>query len=371
MGRIEGRPVEILADDARRVRRPIEDRADLVLEQRALLLDHDDEIETAGEIAHRDRIERPDHADLEEAHAQRHALVGQTEIAERLEKILPRLSGRDDPDAGLRVVANHTVQLIGSGVDERGGELVAIKPLLLHERHVDDAGAETARRLARSLGDDDRRRFRADIDRAAALGDVGDDFHADPAAGKARHRDAVQAEVDQFLGIRRIEDRHADRDERGVGIVDRGRRFRAVVVACEGDRAALRRGPGEVGVPQRVARAVDAGSLAVPDAEHAVDCRAGKARDMLRAPDRGRGEVLVQARAEDDIVSGEDFSRAPQFDVVAAHRGAPITGNVAAGIEAGRGVAKALLDRQAHQRLHPRHIEPALGNGPAILEGGL
>ncbi len=350
---------------------PIEDRADLILEQRALLLDHDDEIESAGEIAHGDRVERPDHADFEQAQAERRAVVVEAEIAERLQEILPRLAGRDDADARVRAVADHAVEFIRAGVGERRRELVVVEPLLLHERHVDRTGADSARRFARPLGNDDRGRVRADIDRAAALGDVGDDFHPDPAAGKARHRDAVQAEVDQLLGVRRIEDGHADRDERGVGKIDRRRRFRAVVVARERKRSALRRRSGEVGVPQRVARAVDAGALAVPDAEHAIDRRAGKARHVLRAPDGGRGEVLVEPRAEDDVVPGEDRACAPQFDVVSAHRGTAITGNIAAGVEAGRRVAKALLDRQAHERLHPGHVEPALGNGPAVLEGRL
>ena len=260
---------------------------------------------------------------------------------------------------------------IGAGVGERGRELVVVEPLLLHERHVDHAGAEAARRLARPLGDDDRGRVRADMDCAAALGDVGDDFHADPAAGKARHRNAVQAEIDQLLGVRRIEDRHADGDERRVGIIDGRRRFRPVVVARERQRAALRRGAGEVGVAQRVARAVDARALAVPDPEHAIDRRAGKARHVLRAPDGGRSEILVQARAEDDVVPGEDRAGAPQFDVVSPHRGTAVAGNVAAGVEAVRRVAQALLDRQPHERLHPGHVEPALGSGPPVLESRL
>ena len=160
VGRIEGRSVEILADDARRVHRSVEDRADLIFEQRTLLFDDDDEIESAGEVAHRDGVERPYHPDLEEAQAERGALVGKAEIAERLQNILPRLAGGDDADAGVRTVDGDAVQLIGAGVGERGRELVVVEPLLLHERHVDHAGAETARRLARPLGDDDRGRVR-------------------------------------------------------------------------------------------------------------------------------------------------------------------------------------------------------------------
>ena len=128
---------------------------------------------------------------------------------------------------------------------------------------------------------------------------------------------------------------------------------------------------GEIGVAQRVARPVDAGPFSVPDAEDAIDHCAGKARQVLGAPDRGRRKVLVEAGAEDDVVLLEDCAGAPEFNVEAAERRAAIAGNIAAGVEAGRLVAQALLDRQAHQRLHAGHIEPALGGRPAVFEAGL
>ena len=74
--RVERRAVEVFADDARRARFPVKDRANLVFEQRALLLDDDDELEPLGEVAHNDRVERPNHADFEEAEAKRGAVVG-------------------------------------------------------------------------------------------------------------------------------------------------------------------------------------------------------------------------------------------------------------------------------------------------------
>jgi hypothetical protein len=269
-------------------------------------------------------------------------------------------------DARL-LAAGDAVQAVRARVGERGGELVLVEPLLLHQRHVDRPRADAARRIAWRFGNDDRRRIRADIDRPAALSDVGDNLHADPAAGKARHRDPMQAEVDQLLGVRRIEHRHADGDEGGVGEIDGGRRSRAVVVAGERDRAALGRDAGEIGVTQCVAGPVDARPFAVPDAEDAVDGRAGEARHMLRAPDRGRRQVFVEPGTEDDVVLLEDGVGAPEFNVVAAERRAAIAGNIAAGVEAGRLVAQALLDRQAHQSLHAGHVEPALGRRPSVF----
>src|SRR6185437_11078147 len=88
-------------------------------------------------------------------------------------------------------------------------------------------------------------------------------------------------------------------------------------------------------------------------------------------PDRGGGEVLVEAGAEDDVVLLELRRGAPELDVVAPQRRAAIAGNVAAGVEARRGVPQALLNRQAHQRLHAGQVDPALGRRVAGVESGL
>ena len=71
---IEHAAVEIFAHDSGRRAPAVKDRANLVFEQRPLFLDHDDEIEVFGEFADDDRIERPDHADLDQPEAQ--ALAG-------------------------------------------------------------------------------------------------------------------------------------------------------------------------------------------------------------------------------------------------------------------------------------------------------
>ena len=210
---IERQSVEIFADDAWRSRIAIEDGANLILEQRALLLDHDNEIETAGELAHDHWIERPHHADLKQAEAERGAVVGKAEIAERLQQVLPRLAGRDHTDPRAVAFANDTVEAVGARIGERGRELVVVEPLLLGDRRIDCSRAQASGRVARPFGDDDLWPLGADIDCAPALGDVGDDLHANPTAGKPRHRDAVQAEIKQLLSIRRIDHRHADGDE--------------------------------------------------------------------------------------------------------------------------------------------------------------
>ena len=75
-----------------------------------------------------------------------------------------------------------------------------------------------------------------------------------------------------------------------------------VVVAGQRHHAAVLGRAGVVRVLEDVAPAVDARALAVPHAEHAVVPGAGIEMDLLGAPQGGRGQVLVDARLEFDVV---------------------------------------------------------------------
>ena len=89
----------LLADDQRLHRRAVEVLAHLHLDQRALLLDHDDHLEAAREILEMLDVERPRAADLEQAHAE---LVGarlvDAEVVERLAHVEIALADGDDAD---------------------------------------------------------------------------------------------------------------------------------------------------------------------------------------------------------------------------------------------------------------------------------
>lgn len=78
-----------------------------------------------------------------------------------------------------------------------------------------------------------------------------------------------------------------------------------VVVAHQGEHAAMSRGPGEIGVAEHVAAAIDARTLAVPDREHAVVATFAAHLGLLRAPDGGGRQILVEARLEDDVLRGK------------------------------------------------------------------
>ena len=86
------------------------------------------------------------------------------------------------------------------------------------------------------------------------------------------------------------------------GLMRGGGGFRGVVVAHQREHAAVLRGAGEIGVAEHVAGAVDARALAVPHAEHAVELALAAQLGLLRAPERGGGELLVEAGLELDVV---------------------------------------------------------------------
>jgi hypothetical protein len=157
----------------------------------------------------------------------------------------------------------------------------------------------------------------------------------------------VQAEVEIVLHVRGIQVRDEAGLEDVLGLVRKRRRFRGVVVAGEHQHAAVLRGAGGVGVLEDVAAAIDARALAVPHREHTVVLCAGEEVQLLRAPDRGRGEVLVQPGLEPDVVALEVRARAPQRLVEAAERRAAVAGDEAGGVEPGALVAHALQHHQA------------------------
>ena len=87
-------------------------------------------------------------------------------------------------------------------------------------------------------------------------------------------------------------------------------------------------------------------------------------RRLLGAPDRGRGQILVDGRLEVDVGAGEEAARGPQLLVDVVHRGAAVAGDVGGGVEARRAVADALHHREAHQGLAAGDVNPSL---PALV----
>ena len=74
---------------------------------------------------------------------------------------------------------------------------------------------------------------------------------------------------------------------------------------------------------------------------------------LLGAPQRGRGEILVDAGLEHDVVLLEEALRGRELLIEAAERRAAVAADVPCRIVAGGDVARPLQHRQPHQGLDP------------------
>src|SRR5207302_829796 len=126
-------------------------------------------------------------------------------------------------------------------------------------------------------------------------------------------------------------------------------------IAHQRQHAAVFRGAGEIGVAKDVAGAIDAGALAVPHGKDAIVLAFAAQLGLLRAPDGGRGHVLVDAGLKLDVVALKPLLRALELGVERAERRAAIAADIARGIEAGAAVALLLHQAQPHQRLKAGH----------------
>ena len=143
-------------------------------------------------------------------------------------------------------------------------------------------------------------------------------------------------------------------DEGVVALMGCGGRFRAMIVSGEDQHAAIGCGTRIAPVLQRVARTVHARTLAVPDAENTVISRIAEQADLLRTPNGGGAEILVDPRLEMDVMLFEQFGHLIERDVVSTERRPGVTRYEARSIEPCVDIALALHQRQADKRLRSR-----------------
>ena len=182
----------------------------------------------------------------------------------------PGLAGGDDAEAPVARHMGHAVELVGARIGLRRGKLGLHQARFLLQRAV---GPTDVNAVGRKRDVRRRHRLHACVihgDGGRALDYVARAFQRHPRAAKARHREAVPAEVDQFLDTGGVQDRDHRRDERRLRLVRGGRGLGAVVVACQHEHAAVGRCAGEIAVLQGIPRPVNARPFAIPDREHAV-----------------------------------------------------------------------------------------------------
>lgn len=87
---------------------------------------------------------------------------------------------------------------------------------------------------------------------AGAVGNCGDDLEGRPEARVSGQVRGVEAEVQDVLGVCRVEGRDEQVCQGDLGRAGERRRLATGIVSDEGDDAASRIGPHEVGVANRV-----------------------------------------------------------------------------------------------------------------------
>ncbi len=213
-----------LADDARaHILAPVVELfLQLVLDDSALLLDHDDLFQAFGEVAGALRLQRPGHADLVEADTDLGGpFLVDAQVIQRLHHVQIGLAGGDDADAWLRTVDHRLVDTVGAGEGEGGIDLVAVQAVFLLIPVIGPADRQATRRQL-EIRHLDVHALRVDIDTRCTFNGFGDTLEPDCEAGIATHGPAQQAEIQVFLHVRRMQHRDHGGHEDMFRLVQKG-----------------------------------------------------------------------------------------------------------------------------------------------------
>ena len=194
-------------------------------------------------------------------------------------------------------------------------------------------------------------------------------FSADPDAGEARHRPAVEAVIEDLLHAGRIEDRDHHVDEVEFGLMRGGRGFAvwsspisaSTPPCCEVPaRLAWRNTSPVRSTPGPLPYQMPNTPSYLPSPRSSACCvphSAVAARSSLRP-----GWKTMSFGVE-------DFRGALELLVEPAERRAAIAGDVAGGVQPGAAVALLLHQAQAHERLIAGDEDPALASDRICRRG--
>ena len=286
---------------------------DLVFDDLALFLHHQDFLQAAREVARDGGLQRPDHVDLVHAYAQLAAgVVVQAQVGQGLAHVVVGLSAGDQAEAVVGTVDHVVVEPVGAHIGQGRIPLVVHQPLLLLQRRIGPADVQAAGRHLEVLGQDDVHAVWLHRHAGRGLDHLLDGLHARPQAREAAHGKGMQAHVQDVLHIAGKEHRRAAGLEDVVALVGGRAALADVVVAGQRDHAAVPGGARHVGVLEHVGAAVHARALAVPQAEDAVELLGlGIEIQLLRAPDGRGAQLFIDAGLEDDVVGFEVLFRGP------------------------------------------------------------
>ena len=355
----------LLADHEGPLALVVERLADEGLHERPLLLDDEQFLEPARELPHDLRLHRPEQPDLQQADAVApQPFVVQAELAQGLAHVVVGLAGGRDAEPRPRRRHRDLVERVRGRERLRGLDppVVQLALQLEAEGRQQHGILRRAPGLAfpREAGIADDETLGMDHRGADLVGDVGDDLEAHPEPGVARHLEAVAAEVEDLLHVAGEECREERVVEGDLGVRRQRGGLRERIVAAEGEHAAPASDARVVRVLEDVAGAVDARPLAIPHTQHAVVLRPRKDIGELRAVDRRRAEILVEAGDEDDVVLGQELRVALEREVETTERRAAVTRDQRRRAHAAAHVGAVLVQRQPDERLDARQEDGAL-----------
>ena len=361
-----------LADQCRLRGCAVQRLSDEQLDEGALLLDDEHLADTAGCGSHDVVVERVDQPESQQPDScAAHVVISaQAEVGQRLADLAVGPAGGHDRDPCVGRVDLDDVELVGSGIRERG-RVTPVVELALELEGVRQEQHRPLRERPRHSVELQLREHRlqpvgVNADLAEAVRDRRDDLHAGPAPGVTRQLIAVPPEVQHLLRCAGSEDRHAGVIERHFAAVRKRRGLRRRVVARSRDHAATAADAVQVGMPESVSAAVDTGSLAVPHADQTVVPRERCDVVLLTAPDRRCGDVLVDAGKQRHVVVGEKPASAREGEVERPQRRPLVAADERPGAPAGATVGAELVEDHADQRLYAGKEHAARGRFVAV-----
>ena len=269
-----------------------------------------------------------------------------------MHQVEPTLAGRKEPDPGSRFAENPPVDAVGAPERLGGAHPVINDPGLLVPRRVKQPDVQPALRHV-EVRNPDRQPVRATVDDGGRFDGLLHAFEAHPVSRKPGQGESQDSEVEDFLHARGGENRNARIHEREFGLVQGCRTLTGVVVAERHEDAAEPGGARHVGVPQRVPRTVHARPLSVPQAEDTVMEALTPQFGLLRPPQGGCRQILVDRRRKTNICRLQQRSGLSHLHIERAERGPAVSGDVTGCVQSRRRVARCLLEHQPDKGLCP------------------
>ena len=207
-----------------------------------------------------------------------------------------------------------------------------------------------------------------DDDGGRGFRDVSHRLHGDPKPRPARHRPTVQAKVQELLDPCRIEHRHTAGLENKLTLMRQSRALSAVIVASDGDHAAMWRRSGRIGMFKDIATAIDSRAFAVPETKYAIGIGTGEQADLLGSPNCVGRQFFIDARPKDNLLAVQMLAGLPERLVERAEWRTAITRNKASGAQACNAVSLTLQHWQSNQGLIAVHKRTPMFKGVLVIQ---